>query len=130
MKRERYQQIEQLLHAALERPPEERAAFIEQSSGGDEELCREVKSLMAYDDRAARFIETPPGGFAAALLAEEQEESMLGRTLSHYQVLAFLGAGGMGEVHLALDTQLNRKVAIKLLPPEFTADVERVRRFE
>src|SRR5262249_24343719 len=47
-----------------------------------------------------------------------------------YQILSQLGRGGMGEVHLALDTRLRRKVAIKLLPAEFTADTSRVRRFE
>src|SRR5437667_4547608 len=50
-------------------------------------------------------------------------------TISHYRILSKLGAGGMGEVYLAEDTKLERKVAIKLLPAEFTQDADRVRRF-
>ncbi|MGH9838684.1 MAG: serine/threonine-protein kinase [Blastocatellia bacterium] len=53
-----------------------------------------------------------------------------GAHLNHYEIITCLGAGGMGEVYLAEDTQLSRKVALKLLPAEFTHDRERVRRFE
>src|SRR5215216_937133 len=114
MKAERYQQIEQLFHAALERTPQERIAFVEQACGGDEELRREVESLLPYDDQARDFIETPPANVAAAILAAGPEQSMVGRTLGHCRILSRLGAGGMGEVYLAEDTKLGRKVAIKL----------------
>jgi eukaryotic-like serine/threonine-protein kinase len=123
MKAERYQQIEQLFHAALERKPEERATFLEQACGEDEALRREVESLLPYDEQARSFIGTPPANVAAAILAAELDQSMVGRTLGHYCILSRLGAGGMGEVYLAEDTKLGRKVAIKLLPPE-TADDE------
>ena len=55
---------------------------------------------------------------------------MIGETLSHYRILSKIGAGGMGEVYLAEDTRLDRKVALKLLPAQFTKDEDRVRRFE
>jgi serine/threonine protein kinase len=55
---------------------------------------------------------------------------MVGRTLGHYQIVSLLGAGGMGEVDLADDIRLRRRVAVKLLPAEFTAQRERMRRFE
>ncbi len=129
MKPERWQQIEQFYHAALERAPEERAAFLD-TACADSSMRQEVKSLLAYDERAERFITTPPDEIAAEMLAAEQAPSLIGSSLSHYRILSRLGRGGMGEVYLATDTQLDRKVAIKLLPSEFTADAERVRRFK
>ncbi len=92
MKPERYKQIEELYHWVLGRKPEERAAFLDQSCGVDEALRREVESLLGYDERAKQFIETPPDDVAAAMLAAEQKQSMVGRTLGHYRVVSLLGA--------------------------------------
>ena len=83
MKPERYKQIEELYHSVLGRKPEERVAFLEQSCGVDEALRREVESLLVYDERAEQFIETPPDDVAAAMLADEQKQSMVGRILGH-----------------------------------------------
>jgi len=130
MKQERYRQIEEIYHAALERAPGQRQAFLEQAAGEDEMLRSEVESLLAYDERAARFIETPPDDVAASMLAEEQRQSMLGCTLGHYRILSHLGAGGMGEVYCAKDDRLGREVAIKVLPASFANDEDRLRRFE
>ena len=55
---------------------------------------------------------------------------MIGQTISHYRIVNRIGAGGMGEVYLAEDTRLGRKLAIKFLPDQFTQDADRVRRFE
>jgi len=127
---ERWRQTEQLYHAALERPPEERASFLDEACAGDEELRREVESLLAFDERAEQFIETPPDDVAAGMIAEKQARSMTGRTLGHYKIQSLLGAGGMGEVYRARDTRLDRDVAVKILPEELAENPEALRRFE
>src|SRR5215510_7773121 len=127
---ERWQCIERLYHTALERDTDERAAFLADACAGDEALRGEVESLLRCDRRAENFIEAPALEVAAKLCAEDRVQSMLGGKIGPYQILSPLGAGGMGEVHLALDARLGRKVAVKLLLDEFTADAERLRRFE
>ncbi|HET9528846.1 MAG TPA: protein kinase, partial [Blastocatellia bacterium] len=119
---ERYQQAGHLYHAALEREPDERAAFLESACGGDEELRREVESLLSAHDKVGDYFATLAIEVAARMVAQGQNPSLVGRSLSHYRVLSFIGAGGMGEVYLAQDTRLNRRVAIKVLPPESVAD--------
>ncbi len=129
MKAERWQQVERLYHAALEREPDERAAFLDEACAGDEELRREVSELLAFDDPAASFIEIPALKVAAEMVAEDQTSVRVGQTVSHYHIISSLGAGGMGEVYLAEDTSLNRRVALKLLPSLFVKDKDRLRRF-
>jgi eukaryotic-like serine/threonine-protein kinase len=124
---ERYEQIGRLYQAALEREPSERAAFLAEVCGTEEALRREVASLLAAREQASSFIEQPPDDVAAGWQAAARP--LQERSFAHYQMLSHLGKGGMGEVWLAKDTLLGRKVALKLLPAEFTADAERVRRF-
>src|SRR2546426_2228509 len=127
---ERWRQIDQLLEAAMDREPAKRAAFINQACAGDEDLRREVASLLDSHDHAASFIETPPEDVVAGMVAEQQSRSMLGRTLGHYQLHTLLGAGGMGEVYRARDTRLDRDVAVKILPEHLAQDSKALRRFE
>ena len=127
--RELWGRIERLYHEALEREQSERASFLAEACEGDEELRREVESLLRFDLRAKHFIESPALEVAARAQAGAQEETLIGRMIGHYRILSLLGEGGMSEVYLALDTSLERRVALKLLPAKFTQDADRLRRF-
>jgi Tol biopolymer transport system component/serine/threonine protein kinase len=135
---ERWEQIERLYHAALEREPDARAGFLDEACADDEFLRNEVAGLLACDVPRDSFIQSPAIEIAARALAndplieasDKPMRSLIAESrIGAYQMLELLGRGGMGEVHLALDTRLGRKVAIKLLPAEFTTDAGRVRRF-
>jgi serine/threonine-protein kinase len=130
VKPERFEEVGRLYHAALGLELNRREAFLDVECAGDEELRREVQSLLEAHAKASGFMTAPALDAAARTLAEEPPGSQIGRTLGPYQVLSWLGAGGMGEVYLAQDIRLQRRVALKLLPRAFTADPERVRRFE
>ncbi len=130
MKPERWHQIDELFQAVLEREPAEQAAFLDEACAGDQALRKQVESLLASDEQAESFIETPAFKEASRLLADRQPESMVGRAIGPYQIVALLGAGGAGEVYLAQDARLCRRVALKFLPACFTRDEERLRRFE
>ncbi len=129
MKPERWRQVDQLFQAALERAPEERAAFISEACHGDDSLRREVEALLAADGEAESFIEAPAYAVAAPLIVEDDTQSLLGKNIGHYQIISLVGKGGMGEVYRARDTKLDRIVALKILPEEMAADRERMQRF-
>ncbi len=129
MPAKRSQQIEQLYHAAREYDPAERAAFLERACAGDENLRREVESLLAQDDGVESFLETPALEFARKMSGEESGQSMIGRQLGSYSILSLIAKGGMGELYCARDTKLGRDVALKILPAVFARDPERLARF-
>ncbi len=111
--------------------PAERSAFLAENCGDDEDLRREVESLLAVQRSANNIFDTPPESLAAEMFAQKVTPANLaGQAISHYQIIHLLGAGGMGEVYLAEDLKLRRKVALKLLPAQFSADPERQKRFE
>jgi serine/threonine protein kinase/Tol biopolymer transport system component len=126
----RWQQIERLFHDALERPLEERAAFLDHSCAGDESLRREVNALLESPATANRFLDRDALEVAAGLVSVSNMPVLSGRRLGVYQVQERIGSGGMGEVYRAHDTRLARDVAIKILPHGFSADPSRQARFE
>jgi Tol biopolymer transport system component len=127
---QKWQHIKELFDSALERNAEDRTAFLDHACDGDESVRREVESLLASYEEGESFMEKPAVASAAETLAGSQSESLIGQTVSHYQVIHEIGSGGMGEVYLAQDTRLGRRVALKLLPTLFTRDEDRLRRFE
>ena len=129
MNAERWQEIETVLQDALDRPPLERASFLEDVCAGDEELKSEAATLIAAYEEAGDFIEQPAiARDAHVLLGAAVDDT--GREIGPYRIIERLGAGGMGEVYLAQDTRLSRLVALKLLPVYFASDDARLRRFQ
>jgi Protein kinase domain/WD40-like Beta Propeller Repeat len=127
---ERWRQIEDLCHASLARPAEERTAFLAEACTGDDVLKREVESLLAEESRANGFMSAPATPVAVSAMLDHAKGTLVGRRLGPYAIRSLLGVGGMGEVYRAHDDTLRREVAIKVLPPAFTADPERRARLE
>lgn len=128
---ERLNQIEEIYDAMLEIPVAEREGLFNKLCGADADLRREVESLLAFEITPDNFLDGPPAALAAEMFSQNDEQANLaGKEISHYKIVKLLGTGGMGEVYLAEDAKLRRKVALKLLPPQFSADHERKKRFE
>ena len=136
MKSKRLHEVESLYRAALKRERGQREAFLAEACSGDEELRREVESLLAYDERAERFLEIPAMELEAKCMAGDPASRganlalTAGQRLGSLEITALIGRGGMGEVYRARDTKLKRDVAIKILPDEFSRDGDRVSRFQ
>jgi serine/threonine-protein kinase len=130
MDAERWARIKSVFNAAAERPADERAAFIRSECNGDEALASEVESLLAANDQAGSFIEALPTGEATVALEDLPIEPMIGQMVGPYRVINLIGRGGMGEVYLAQDSRLARKVALKLLPSHIAQDRQRLERFK
>ncbi len=136
MDSERWKQVDNLLQSALELPSGGRAAFLRQACAGDQSLEQEVQSLLAAQQKAASFLETPAMDVAAQALAYSRgadtasgEDALIGQTLAHYTVIEKLGSGGMGVVYKAEDIRLRRFVAVKFLSQDLACDPEALNRF-
>ena len=108
--------VERLFHAALALPPHRRIAFLDGSCGGDEGLKRDVQSLLDESASDTEFLEQPLLAAAHAGQAVHQSRDLLGHRLSEYELTAWIGAGGMGEVYRARDVKLGRDVAFGCRP--------------
>ena len=122
---QRWHQITGMFHDALLRNSGQRRTFLEDACGADEALRAEVEAMLAAHDNAG-----DPGSIPAVAVSEQMLRLESGSVVGRYRIDALIGAGGMGQVYRARDPRIERDVAIKVLPADYAADVERLRRFE
>jgi serine/threonine protein kinase len=127
--KDQWQKVKELYEAALMRTPDERPIFLDERCGGDEQLRREVESLLSFSSGAENFLEKPAVGEVADVIVSENEKLEPGKAFGHYEIIKQIGAGGMGEVYLARDKKLERQVAIKILNEQFSRDESNLQRF-
>jgi eukaryotic-like serine/threonine-protein kinase len=118
---ERWARVREIFDGALERPAQDRAAYLRVLCAGDDEIRRDVEGLLASHDSSMDFLETPAVNLSQALSSTgangEDSEYPAGYRLGPYQFERRIGRGGMGSVWLAtrFDPEFNRKVAIKMV---------------
>ena len=126
---EQFQKLSGLYHAALKLESGEREAFLREHCPNDESLRQEISHLLAANEEAGTFLMEPAVNLKSEIKVEKPDDPMIGRVFGHYRIISHLGVGGMGEVYLAEDEKLRRKVALKLLPVVLAETPDRLRRF-
>lgn len=121
---ENWQQVRKIFDDALRQKPEERARFVNEVCRSDKILLAEVESLLSSLGSAESFMETPAVANVADVIEAETRKLEKGKCFGHYEIIEQIGAGGMGEVYLARDQKLNRRVALKVLPANLSAETE------
>ena len=126
---ESWQKVREIFDSALRRQPEERPRYLAEACGADKLLLREVESLLVSLDSAESFMETPAVAAVADVIKTNGKKLETGKSFGHYEIIKQIGAGGMGEVYLAKDKKLDRRVAVKILNQEFSREESNLKRF-
>jgi len=124
-----WQKVREVFDAALQLEPEERQNYINEACCDDKHLLTEVESLFSSLAKSDEFLETPAVAHVADMIACPTKPLAPGTRFGHYEVVRQLGIGGMGEVYLAKDQRLDRRVAIKILNGEFSRAESNLQRF-